>query len=115
MHPYKKLLVWQKAHQAAIATFRLTEKVGGSQRFELARQVRRAAFSVALNIVEGSKKATQKDFAHFLNIAEGSACEASYGLELLVELALIAAVPAAAVIAQFTEIERMLCAFRKKL
>ena len=115
MHPYRKLLVWQKAYQASIDTYRLTETVRGPERFGLARQVRRAAFSVVLNIVEGSKRATKRDFAHFLNIAEGSSGEASIGTELLIDLRLVPDVPGRAAIAQQEEIQKMLCALRRNL
>jgi four helix bundle protein len=50
---------------------------------ELARQIRRAATSVALNLAEGNGRAG-KDRLHCFRIARGSALEVEAGLELAV-------------------------------
>ena len=49
-----------------------------SEQFDLMSQTKRAAYSVPLNIVEGCGRFTEKDFAHFLDIALGSAQELEY-------------------------------------
>ncbi len=43
--------------------------------FSLADQLRRAAYSIMLNISEGFERNSDKEFAHFLNVAKGSAGE----------------------------------------
>jgi four helix bundle protein len=49
-----------------------------SQQFELASQMKRAADSIPLNIVEGCGRNTDKDFCHFLDVALGSTQELEY-------------------------------------
>ena len=43
-----------------------------SKKFESLSQIKRAAYSIPLNIVEGCGRASDKDFAHFLDVALGS-------------------------------------------
>lgn len=46
--------------------------------FHLASQTKRAAYSIPMNIAEGSGKNTDKDFASYLDISLGSANELEY-------------------------------------
>ena len=48
------------------------------ERFELGSQLRRSAFSVAVNIVEGFGRQPGKDRVHFLQIASASLAEVGY-------------------------------------
>jgi four helix bundle protein len=50
------------------------------ERFLLTSQIRRAAYSVPANIVEGCARRSRKDRAHFLNISESSLAEVGYCL-----------------------------------
>src|SRR5207247_3663013 len=60
-------------------------------RFGLSSQRRRAAFSVAANIVGGSAKKGPREFRRFLDIAVGSVAEIRYTLRLVKDLELITA------------------------
>lgn len=86
-----------------------------AERFGVSSQLRRAATSVACNIVEGSKRLSPRDFAHFLNIAEGSAAEARFLLEMCRDLRLGASSEVMALAQEFSEIERMLFGLRRQL
>jgi four helix bundle protein len=76
---HHSLIAWQRAddlftrlHKIAIQSFPPIE------RFALSAQLRRAAYSVAANIVEGYGRRHTKDRLNFLNIAEASLAEVSY-------------------------------------
>ena len=43
--------------------------------YSLSDQLKRASYSVMLNIAEGFERGSNKDFAHFLDFAKGSAGE----------------------------------------
>jgi len=79
---YHKLLVWQRAHEFVLLLYDLTKNFPQSEEYGLKGQLRRAVVSVVLNVVEGYRKSTTKDFLHFLNIAEGSLAEVESALEI---------------------------------
>ncbi|HEY0656628.1 MAG TPA: four helix bundle protein [Chryseosolibacter sp.] len=78
MKDFKKLLVWQKAHELVLLVYRLTKKFPKEERFNLIDQMRRSATSVPTNIAEGCGKYTQKDFAAYLQVSQGSTQEIEY-------------------------------------
>lgn len=79
MRDYKKYDVWEKAHCLVLFVYKHTiPALPSSAHYELASQIRRAAYSIPLNIVEGCGRNTDKDFAHFLDMALGSLQELEY-------------------------------------
>src|ERR1051325_5096874 len=73
------LVAWQRADDLFIKLHQLTTKFFPvSERFELSSQLRRAAYSVPANIVEGFARRYRRSRLHFLNIAEGSLAEVGY-------------------------------------
>jgi four helix bundle protein len=83
---FRDLLVWQKAHQFVLGVYQLTTAFPRQETFGLSLQMRRAAVSIAANIVEGFAKRGQADKARYLNIAEGSLEESRYYLILSEDL-----------------------------
>jgi four helix bundle protein len=55
----------------------------------LADQLKRAGYSIVLNIAEGFERGTNKEFAYFLNIAKGSAGEVRAILSIVEDLSYI--------------------------
>ena len=91
MNSYERLDVWQAAHRFVLLVYRTTRGFPSEERFGLSSQLRRAAFSVAANIVEGSAKKGPREFRRFLDIAVGSVAEIRYTLRLVKDLELITA------------------------
>ena len=81
MGSYRELRAWQASHEMAVQVFRVTSSWPPSERYGLTAQVRRAAFSVPANIVEGSMRRGSRELRHFLDIAMGSLAEVEYALE----------------------------------
>lgn len=75
MSDYKELDVWKLSVQLSIDIYKLIRTFPKSEQFGLSDQIKRAAVSIPSNIAEGAGRASKKDFAHFLSIANGSACE----------------------------------------
>jgi four helix bundle protein len=78
MKDYRNLVVWQKAHQMVLMTYKTTLLFPAEERYNLIGQLRRASTSIPTNIAEGCGKSTQKDFAYVLQVALGSTQEVEY-------------------------------------
>lgn len=73
MRDYKKYEVWKNAHALVLLIYSdVIKKMPQGERYDLTSQIKRAAYSIPLNIVEGCGRNTDKDFAHFLDNALGS-------------------------------------------
>jgi four helix bundle protein len=83
---FQDLIVWQKAHQFVLSTYRLTESFPRSELYGLTSQFRRAAISISANIAEGFSKRSKLDKARLMNIAQGSLEESRYYLILAQDL-----------------------------
>lgn len=83
---FTQLIVWQKAHQVALAIHRFTDQLPARERFCLATQMWKAAVSVPANIAEGYGRRRPADKARFYTIAEGSAEELKYYVILTKDL-----------------------------
>ncbi|MGH7516616.1 MAG: four helix bundle protein [Gemmatimonadales bacterium] len=77
---YQGLKAWIACHELFLDVHRRTASWPVAERYELANQARRAAFSAAANIVEGCSRNTAKQFRHFLAVSLGSLAELSYAL-----------------------------------
>ena len=64
---YRNLKVWQKAHELVLLVYKITGKFPKEETYGLVSQMRRAVTSVAINIVEGFKRAGVKDSVRFYN------------------------------------------------
>ncbi|MFC1787658.1 four helix bundle protein [Patescibacteria group bacterium] len=87
--PYKKYLVWQRAHELAILIYKLTSDFPKSEQYGLVSQLRRAAFSIPCNFVEGYMRGTTKEFLRFLDISKASLTEVEYTIEFAKDVNLL--------------------------
>jgi four helix bundle protein len=76
---HHSLVAWQRADDLFIRLHQLSLKAFPAyERFELGGQLRRAAFSVAANIVEGFAHSAGRTRLNFLKVARASLAEVGY-------------------------------------
>ncbi len=75
MHNFRELKIWQKGRELVKDTYLMTKNFPKEEMFGLTQQMRRAAVSIPSNIAEGCGRGTDNQLMHFLDIANGSACE----------------------------------------
>jgi four helix bundle protein len=75
---YTKIKAWQYSDELALLVYKKTNRFPKSEIWGLTSQMRRAAVSVAANIVEGSSRKSQKEYLQFLYIAKSSLAELGY-------------------------------------
>ncbi len=114
MRPYKEYRVWQDSHSLTLDVYELTRTFPREELFGLSSQMRRAASSIPMNIVEGSVK-SDNEFRHALLIALGSAAELDYQFLLAHDLGYVSRESAEALTARVAAIQRMLITFRNKI
>jgi four helix bundle protein len=83
---FRDLIVWQKAHQFVLESYKLTERFPRNEQFCLVPQIRRAAISIPANIAEGFRKRGFLDKNRFFNTSQGSLEESRYYLILAEDL-----------------------------
>jgi len=84
---HHNLVAWQRADDLFIEVHRLTlQRFPAHERYELGGQLRKAAFSVPANIVEGIARRSRGDTIRFLNIASASLSEVGYALHAATRL-----------------------------
>jgi len=75
---FRKLHVFDMADELLMAVYSVSATFPADERFGLTSQLRRAALSIPVNIVEGSARRTLREYVNFLNVAAGSAAETQY-------------------------------------
>ena len=82
MRDHTKLRAFELADQLALDLYQATQSFPREEQFGLTSQMRRAAVSIASNIVEGCARNSERDYIHFLDMAYGSARDLQYQVSL---------------------------------
>ncbi|MBI5952571.1 MAG: four helix bundle protein [Chloroflexi bacterium] len=83
---FRKLIVWQRAHELALMIYKASEKFPKHEMFGLTSQIRRSAVSVGANITEGYALGTTPNYLRHLNISVGSLAETESHIEIAHDL-----------------------------
>ena len=86
MRDHTKLRAFELADDVAVLVYKATQTFPREELYGLTSQMRRAAVSVASNIVEGCARESQTEYLRFLEIAFGSLRELHYQVGLSIRL-----------------------------
>lgn len=105
---YKELKVWQRSMELVKDVYSVTKKLPKEEIYVISSQLRRAVISIPLNISEGRKYSTRKEYNKFLRISYGSASEVETILEIIIQLDYISRDALKPTIKKVDEIKAML-------
>ncbi|MBM3933917.1 MAG: four helix bundle protein [SAR202 cluster bacterium] len=83
---YRELRVWQGGIDLVKDIYRITRAFPATETYALSNQMQRAAVSIPSNIAEGYARRRDKEYSHFLSIAQGSLAELDTQLEIARQL-----------------------------
>jgi len=112
---FKKLDVWNKAHQLTLRIYSISQGFPNEELFGLTSQIRRSAASIPTNIAEGCGRSGGGEFGRFLQIAGGSVNELEYQLILARDPHYISEEDYQFITDGLIEIRRMLSGLYRKL
>lgn len=115
MLDYRKLNVWQKAHEFALGIYKISSGFPQNEIYGLVSQMRKAAVSIPSNISEGCGRIGNSELKQFLSISMGSANELEYQLFLACDLGYISRNDHKKLNSNIEEIRKMLASYIKKI
>jgi len=86
MKSVEELDVFKLAHQLALKMYNVTKRFPKEETYSLIDQMKRAATSVGMNLMEGAMRLGSREYRQFVGIARGSAGEVCYQLLLAKDL-----------------------------
>jgi four helix bundle protein len=115
MRDHTKLRVFEMAENLALQAYRASRNFPASERFGLQSQIRRAAVSIAANIVEGCARSSEKEYVRFLEISYASSRELQFELGLCAKLQYLSAPQAGELDAACTAVAKSLHALMRSI
>lgn len=115
MQDFKSLLVWQKAHQLALLTYRLTADFPRDEVFGLRNSLRKTSVDSPAFIAEGCGKLTSHETGRAIAGAIALANRLEYYALLARDLRILSDVNHDAVLDATVEVRKMLSGFAKRI
>jgi four helix bundle protein len=85
----KEYEVFKRAHKLVLEVYKMTKNFPKEELYGVVSQLRRAGYSIPMNLVEGGTRQGEKEFSQLVNIALGSCEEMRYQLLLSKDLGYI--------------------------
>jgi four helix bundle protein len=107
--------VFKLSHSLTLEIFKLTKTFPKEEKFGLTSQMRRAAYSIPMNLMEGAHRLSSREYRQFVGIAKGSTGEIKYQLLLAKDLKYISEDLYSNLEAQYERVSQMLTKLAKSL
>ena len=115
MKTVEELDVFKLAHELTLTVFKITKTFPEEEKFGIISQMRRAAYSIPMNLMEGSHRLGSKEFRQFVGIAKGSTGEIKYQLLLVKDLKYISEAMYGDLISKYERVSQMLTKLARSL
>jgi four helix bundle protein len=112
---YLEWEVYKDAKELFFLILKLVKNLPKEFRFELGSQLIRSAFSIILNIAEGSGKTSDRELNRFINISLGSVSELLAAIDVLKDGKFITQEEFDKIFKKLDSISNQLGGFKKKL
>jgi four helix bundle protein len=107
--------VFRLSHKLAIEIYNITKGFPREEIFGLTSQMRRSAYLIPMNLVEGASRKSSKEFAYFIDIAIGSCEEVRYQLFLSKDLTYINEMELKQMDGEYEKVKMMLTKLAKRI
>ena len=115
MHNFRELKIWQRSMTLAEEVYKATSTFPKEEIYGLTSQLRRCAVSVPSNISEGSGRATNRQFKHFLEFSMGSCNEIQTQIDLANRFKYVTKEENERIIDEALQVYKMILAFYNSL
>jgi four helix bundle protein len=115
MRDHTRLRAFELADELAVAIYKATRLFPKEEAYGLTSQMRRAAVSVASNIVEGCTRESESEYLRFLEISFGSLRELHYQFSLAQRLGFLTETDFSASEPLLVETEKVMAALLRSL
>ncbi len=112
---YRDLLVWQKAMNIVVESYRIASLMPKTEIYGLVSQIQRSAVSIPANIAEGHGRYHLGDYLHHLSIANGSLMELETHLLLLSRLSYLPSSELEMILSMTSEVSKMIAGLSRSL
>ncbi|MGD9562367.1 MAG: four helix bundle protein [Pyrinomonadaceae bacterium] len=115
MQDFKNLKVWQKAHELALLTYRLTADFPREELFGLRNSLRKTSIDIPAFIAEGCAKTTDGEFARTMSLAIALANRLEYYTLMALDLKMLSNEDHSSLTQAIVEVRKMLSGFSRAL
>jgi len=113
--PHHRLDVWKRSLELVTKIYKVTALFPDEEKFGLVSQMRRAAVSIPSNIAEGAGRSSGKQFAYFLDVAQGSIAELETQILISRNLRFLSSSQVEPLLHEMGEISRIVLGLKRSL